>query len=390
MLRRNILRCRQFDHEQTDPRQALADPHLCRPFDGRQVERALSHQSGARADRPVGRLRSADPDRLRLRSSAGQGRGRQGRRADQPSRRHAHPVRRHPARPHEHLDDHQRAGGVAAVALYRDRRGAGRRARQAAGHDAERHHQGISLARDLHLPARAVAAADRRHDRLHLSRGSQVEPDERLQLSPAGSRRDADAGAGLRARPTRSPCSTRCARAARCPRRISRRWSGRISFFVNAGIRFVTEMCKMRAFAELWDDITLQPLRRRRRQAAAVPLRRAGELARPHRAAAGEQRLPHPARDAGRGDEQERARPLGAAAGLERGARPAAAVGPAMVAAPAADRGLRDRPAGIRRHLRRQHRDRAQGRGAEGRGAGRDGSASPTWAARWPRSTRPT
>src|SRR6195256_7055795 len=32
---------------------------------------------------------------------------------------------------------------------------------------------------------------------------------------------------------------------------------GRISFFVNAGIRFVTEMCKMRAFAELWDDLTL-------------------------------------------------------------------------------------------------------------------------------------
>src|SRR5207237_8299400 len=34
---------------------------------------------------------------------------------------------------------------------------------------------------------------------------------------------------------------------------------GRISFFVNAGIRFVTEICKMRAFAELWDDITLNP-----------------------------------------------------------------------------------------------------------------------------------
>ena len=31
---------------------------------------------------------------------------------------------------------------------------------------------------------------------------------------------------------------------------------GRISFFVNAGIRFVTEMCKMRAFVELWDEIT--------------------------------------------------------------------------------------------------------------------------------------
>jgi len=32
---------------------------------------------------------------------------------------------------------------------------------------------------------------------------------------------------------------------------------GRISFFVNAGMRFVTELCKMRAFVELWDEITL-------------------------------------------------------------------------------------------------------------------------------------
>jgi (2R)-ethylmalonyl-CoA mutase len=31
---------------------------------------------------------------------------------------------------------------------------------------------------------------------------------------------------------------------------------GRISFFVNAGLRFVTEICKMRAFTELWDEIT--------------------------------------------------------------------------------------------------------------------------------------
>ncbi len=33
---------------------------------------------------------------------------------------------------------------------------------------------------------------------------------------------------------------------------------GRISFFVNAGVRFVTEMCKMRAFGELWDEITAE------------------------------------------------------------------------------------------------------------------------------------
>ena len=31
---------------------------------------------------------------------------------------------------------------------------------------------------------------------------------------------------------------------------------GRISFFVNAGVRFVEEVCKMRAFVELWDEIT--------------------------------------------------------------------------------------------------------------------------------------
>jgi ethylmalonyl-CoA mutase len=30
---------------------------------------------------------------------------------------------------------------------------------------------------------------------------------------------------------------------------------GRISFFVNAGLRFVEEMCKMRAFVQLWDEI---------------------------------------------------------------------------------------------------------------------------------------
>ena len=43
---------------------------------------------------------------------------------------------------------------------------------------------------------------------------------------------------------------------------------GRISFFVNAGVRFVEEMCKMRAFARLWDAIT------RERYGVADPARR--------------------------------------------------------------------------------------------------------------------
>ncbi len=33
---------------------------------------------------------------------------------------------------------------------------------------------------------------------------------------------------------------------------------GRVSFFVNAGLRFVTEIAKMRAFTELWDEITAE------------------------------------------------------------------------------------------------------------------------------------
>jgi (2R)-ethylmalonyl-CoA mutase len=33
---------------------------------------------------------------------------------------------------------------------------------------------------------------------------------------------------------------------------------GRVSFFVNAGLKFVTEVCKMRAFTELWHEITAE------------------------------------------------------------------------------------------------------------------------------------
>ena len=146
---------------------------------------------------------------------------------------------------------------------------------------------------------------------------------------------------------------------------------GRISFFVNAGMRFITEMCKMRAFGELWDEITRDRYGVSRSQAAAVPLRRAGEFARADRAAGREQRLPHPDRDAGGHALQGRARPRRAASRLERGARPAAPVRPAMVAAHAADPCLRDRPARIRRHLRRLEGDRRQGRRAEARGEGR-------------------
>ena len=142
---------------------------------------------------------------------------------------------------------------------------------------------------------------------------------------------------------------------------------GRISFFLNAGIRFVEEICKARAMAELWDEITARALRRRRPGAAPLPLRRAGEQPRAHRGAAREQRDPDRARGARRHVLEEGALPRAPAAGLERGARPAAAVGPAVVAAHPADPRLRDRPARVRGPVRRL----ARGREADARARSR-------------------
>ena len=56
--------------------------------------------------------------------------------------------------------------------------------------------------------------------------------------------------------------------------------------------------------------------------------------------------------------------PLAPAAGVERGPRPAPPLGPAVVAAHPAGAGLRDRPARVRRHLRRLQVDRGQDRRA--------------------------
>ena len=52
------------------------------------------------------------------------------------------------------VDDHERRGAAGARALHRRRRGTGRAAREALGHDPERHPQRIHGAQHLHLPAR--------------------------------------------------------------------------------------------------------------------------------------------------------------------------------------------------------------------------------------------
>ena len=115
---------------------------------------------------------------------------------------------------------------------------------------------------------------------------------------------------------------------------------GRVSFFVNAGIRIVTELCKMRAFTELWEEITRERYgvksEKHRRFRYGVQVNSLG----PHRTAAREQRASDSSGNAFGRALEERARARRATAGLERGARPAAALGPAMVAPHAADRGL--------------------------------------------------
>ena len=258
-----------------------------------------------------------------------------------------------------------------------------------AGHDAERHREGISLARHLRVSARALAAADQGHDPVHDGGDAEVESDERLLLSPAGGGRDAGAGARLRARDR-----------DRDPRHREGLRRGEAGGVRRGGrAHLVLRQCRPALHHRAVQDARVlravgrdhaRALRRDRPEAAAVPLRRAGELARPDRAAGREQRLPHPDRDAGRHAVEERARPRRAAAGLERGARPAAPVRPAMVAAHAADPRLRDRPARLRRHLRRLEGDRRQGRGVEARGARGARAHRRRWAARSRRSSRAT
>ena len=84
-----------------------------------------------------------------------------------------------------------------------------------------------------------------------------MESDERLLLSPAGGGRDAGAGARIRARHRDRGARHREGLRRGGGRRVRR--GGRAHLVLRqCRLRFVTEICKMRAFAELWDEITAQ------------------------------------------------------------------------------------------------------------------------------------
>ncbi len=188
---------------------AVDDPAICRLLDGGGFQRLLPAQSRGRAEGPLGRVRSRHPPRLRQRSSARVGRRRHGGRGDRFDLRHAHAVLRHPARPDERVDDHERRGAAGAGALHRRRRGAGRGAGEAVGHHPERHPQRIHGAQHLHLPADAVAAHHLRHLRLHRRAHAEVQLDLDLRLSHAGGGCDAGPRTRLHARRRRRICARR-------------------------------------------------------------------------------------------------------------------------------------------------------------------------------------
>ena len=330
-------------------RPALDDAHLLGSLVGRGLERAVPLEPGQGPDGAVGRVRPADPDRLRPRPRARARRGRQGRRARRAQGRHGDAHGRHPARRDEHVDDDQRDGRLAARPLHRHRRGARRRPVGAPGHDAERHHQGVPRPRDLRVPARPVDAPDRRHGRLHGRARPALEPGQHLLVPPAGGGRDAGPGDRVLAR-------ERDRRARRGPR-ARRRRGHRPGLRADLVLRQRRRALRRGAREAPRDGRDVgaarpRPLRRHRRAPPPLPLRRAGQLARPDRVAAGEQRPAHRARGA-RGDARaQRPRAVGPAAGLERGARPPPPVGPAVVAAHPAGARLRDRPARVPRPLR--------------------------------------
>ena len=309
--------------------------------------------------------------RLQLGPQPGAPRGGQGGRAHQLARRLPRALRSDPARSHEHVHDHQRHQHVDVGAV----RGPGARARHgreaAARHHAERHRQGVPGARDLHLSARRQPAHHRRDVRVVPRAGAQLERQQHLLVSLAGSGRDASAGAVLRAGERH-----RHARHAEAARALH----ARAVRAVGGAHQLLREQRHPLHRRDVQDARVLGDVGGDHHRALpgegqahdALPLRRAGELAGPHREPAREQRVAHPDRDARRDAQPQRALPCAPAAGLERGALAAAPVGPAVVAAPPADPRVRDRPARVPGLVRRQPRDRQQGGRAQGAGLRRD------------------
>ena len=253
----------------------------------------------------------------------------------------------------------------------------GRADRAAAGHDPERHPQGVHGAARLDLPGGAGAQDHRGPVRVGGGAHAEVEHDLDLGLPHPRGGRHGGAGAGLHAGQRLLLRGARRSRAGST-------WTAsrpRLSFFWDVHNDFFEEIAKLRAARRIWARHMRErygaPDRAELADAVPLPDRRRHA----HRAAAAEQRraggLPGAGRGAGR-------HPVAAHQRAGRDARaPDRGVGADRAPDPA-DPGLRDRraqrgrPAG-RLVLRRgaDRRAGARGRGAlrRDRGAGRRGAA---------------
>ena len=126
---------------------------------------------------------------------------------------------------------------------------------EAQRHHAERHHQGVPLPRHLRLPAGAALRLITDMVAWTVANVPKWNPTNicSYHLQEAG------------ATPVQEVAYAMCTAiavldAVRDSGQVPADKMGdvvaRISFFVNAGVRFVEEMCKMRAFAQLWDEVT--------------------------------------------------------------------------------------------------------------------------------------
>ena len=209
-----------------------------------------------------------------------------------------------------------------------------------------------------------------------------LEPDQHLQLPPAGGRRDAGAGDRVRDVAPRSRCSTRCATPGRCRPSGSPRWSPGSRSSSTPACGSSRRCARCARFVALWDEVTRDRYgvtdAKARRLRYGVQVNSLGLTE-----AQPENNVQRIVLEMLGGHAVEgRPGPRGAAARVERGARPAATLGPAVVAAHPAGARVRVRPAGVRRPVRGVARRRGQGRRADRTPPAPRWPASRSWAAR--------
>ena len=164
-----------------------------------------------------------DPD-----DPLGPRRGRQGRRAGRPPRPHGAAARQHPRRRDEHVDDdqrHRRPGCSASTwPTPRTRASSRRQLRGTTQNDIVKEYLSRGTYIFPPLPSRRLIV-----DMIAFCAGvgPAVEPDERVQLPPAGGRGHAGAGDRLRAGHRHRRARRGARSRARCPRTACPTWSPR-------------------------------------------------------------------------------------------------------------------------------------------------------------------